>query len=117
MTFGEKLKELRIEKNWKQDTIANEIGTDNRAISLYENNKISPSIDTVVRIAQVFNISIDYLLIDDYPRRPLYLNDNSIVDKLQYLEALTRQEKEAVFLLIEGVAYKNKLKNVIGEVK
>jgi len=113
MTLGEKLKELRTEKNWKQDTIANDISTDKRTISLYENDKMSPSIEVIAKIAQVYNVSIDYLLINDYPKRPLYLKDNSIVDKLQYFESLTHQEKEAIFLMVEGLAFKNKIKNAI----
>lgn len=117
MTLGEKLKELRTEKNWKQDAIAIDIGTDKRTISLYENDKISPSIETISKIAQVYNISIDYLLINDYPRRPLYLKDNSIVEKLQYFESLTQQEKEAVFMIIEGLSFKNKIKTALDVVK
>ena len=117
MTLGEKLKDLRSEKNWKQDTIALDIGTDKRTISLYENDKISHSIDVIVKLAQAFNVSVDYLLINDYPKRPLYLKDNLIMDKLQYFEALTTQEKDAVFLLVEGLAYKNKIKNAIEVVK
>jgi len=63
MTLGEKLKELRTEKNWKQETIAKKIGADNRQISLYENDKIIPAIETIVKFAQEYNVSIDYLLI------------------------------------------------------
>lgn len=117
MTFGEKLKELRIEKNWKQETIAKEIGTDNRAISLYENNKISPSIETVIKIAQVFNVSIDYLLIEDYPRKPLYFKDNSIIDKLNIFDKLTDKERDSIFNILEGLAFKNKIQNALKEVK
>lgn len=117
MNFSQKIKELRIEKNWKQDTLAKEIGTDIRQISLYENGKTSPSIETIVKIAQTFNVSIDYLLIEEYPRRPLILKDNSVIEKIQNIELLTQEEKTSVFKIIDGLAYKNKLKNAIGEVK
>ncbi|OHD08962.1 MAG: hypothetical protein A2Z98_15760 [Spirochaetes bacterium GWB1_27_13] len=117
MTFAQKIKELRTEKNWKQETLAKEIGTDVRQVSLYENDKTSPSIETVVKIAQTFNVSIDYLLIEDYPRRPLILNDNSVIDKIQNIELLTQEEKDAIYRIIDGLAYKNKLKSVISEVQ
>ncbi len=113
MTFSQKLKELRTEKNWKQDTLAKEINIDLRQISLYENDKNLPSIETVIKIAQVFNISIDYLLIDDYPRRPLHYKDNATVEKFNYMEILTEREKNAVFVILEELAYKNKIKNAI----
>jgi transcriptional regulator with XRE-family HTH domain len=117
MTFGEKLKELRSEKNWKQETIAKEIGADNRQISLYENNKITPSIETIIKFAQAYNVSIDYLLIEDYPRRPLYFKDNSIIDKLQIMDMLTDKEKDSILNIMQGLAFKNKIQNALDVVK
>lgn len=113
MTLGEKLKELRLEKNWKQETVAKEVCADARQISLYENDKITPSNETIVKFAQVYNVSVDYLLIDNYPRRPLYLKDNSIIEKLQFIEQLTDKEKNSIFNIIEELAYKNKIKNAL----
>lgn len=116
MTFGEKIKSLRKEHNWKQEELAEKIGTDIRQISLYENGKTSPSIETVVKIARAFNISIDYLLIDEVTKKPLYLGDDALFDKLQKVDLLTKDEKEAIFKIIDGLTYKNKLKNVIAEI-
>ncbi len=117
MTFGEKLKELRTEKNWKQETLAKTIGADNRQISLYENDKITPAIETIIKFAQAYNVSIDYLLIENYPRRPLYFKDNSIIDKLQIIDVLTEKEKDSVFNIIEGLAFKNKIQSALNVVK
>lgn len=43
-----------------------------RCISRYESGRITPSADALVRLAQTFNISLDHLLIDGIPRRPLH---------------------------------------------
>jgi len=117
MTLGEKLKELRTEKNWKQETVAKEVCADARQISLYENDKITPSNETIIKFAQVYNVSIDYLLINDYPRRPLFLKDNSIIEKLQFVELLTEKEKDSIFNIIEGLAFKNKIQSALEVVK
>lgn len=117
MPFSQKIKELRTEKNWKQDALAKELGLDMRQISLYENNKNSPSIETVVKIAQVFNVSIDYLLIDDYPRSPLHFKDNAFTNKLNELEILQQDEKEALLKIMDSLIYKNKIQNALEVVK
>jgi len=115
MNFGEKIKLLRKENSWSQKELSKKINTDTRQISLYENNKVAPSADTIVRISKVFNVSIDYLLIDDIVRRPLNVKDESIFERIQMIELLTEEEKQSVYNIIDGLAAKNKLKNAVHE--
>ena len=117
MDFGSKIKELRKEKTWKQEELANRIGTDSRQISLYENNKCLPSIETVVKIAKAFETSIDYLLMDNISRKPLNITNNLLYENLEIFEQLTDEEKRAILKIAEGLASKNKLKNVLAEIK
>ena len=117
MNFGDKIKTLRKEKNWKQEELANEIGTDSRQVSLYENGKCLPSVETIVKIAQVFNVSIDFLLIDNSLRRPLILSNENIYESINKVDLLSLDEKESIFKIIDGLAYKNKLKKVLAEVE
>lgn len=117
MTLGQKIKELRAEKNWKQDNLAKELGVDVRQISLYENNRNAPYVETVIKIAQVFNVSIDYLLIDDYPRRPLYIKDSSFISRFTDLESLKKDEKDALLKIMDCLIYKNKIESALNTVK
>ena len=71
MHLGNKIKELRKDKNISQDELAEKINIDGRQISRYENDKMNPSIEVLIKIAEAFNISIDYLLFDDIPKKPL----------------------------------------------
>ena len=50
------------------------VGGDARQISRYENGRITPSLDALVRIAEVLDISLDYLVIENAPRRPLHVD-------------------------------------------
>jgi transcriptional regulator with XRE-family HTH domain len=116
MTFSEKIKTLRKEYNWKQEELAEKINTDARQVSLYENEKSSPSIETVIKIAKAFNVSIDYLLIEEANKRPLILNDEKTFENLKKVELLPDDEKAAIFKIIDGLVYKNKLKKAFNEV-
>lgn len=60
--FGEKVKELRRKKGWTQAQIANEIGVTKSVISFYENKDRSPSPEVLIKFAELFQVSTDYLL-------------------------------------------------------
>lgn len=60
--FGEKLKELRIQKNLSQKQLASILSVHKATISLYESNSRFPSIDILKATARYFHVSTDYLL-------------------------------------------------------
>lgn len=60
--FIKRLIELMEEKDMTQCELANLIGTTNVTISRYISGDRSPRIEIIVKIAEVFNVSIDYLL-------------------------------------------------------
>lgn len=57
-----RLKELRNEKNLTQASVANAIHTSQRNIGRWENNEVLPTADFIIRLAEFFNVSTDYLL-------------------------------------------------------
>lgn len=59
--FPEILKKLRISENLKQADIAKEIGMSVQSYSAYENNR-EPNYDLLVKLADRFGVSTDYLL-------------------------------------------------------
>jgi transcriptional regulator with XRE-family HTH domain len=60
--FGEKLKKLRTDKNMTQQELAKILKISSSTIGMYEQNRRSPDIETLKKIAQHFNVSVDYLL-------------------------------------------------------
>ena len=63
MTFGEKLQELRRRSGMSQDTLAEKLEVSRQAVSKWERDETMPETEKVVRIAQLFNVSTDYLLL------------------------------------------------------
>lgn len=60
--IGSQLRELRRNKKLTQAELASCLGVSNGAIGLWELNQREPDCDTLIRIAEFFNVSIDYLL-------------------------------------------------------
>lgn len=62
MTFGERLKELRMEKELTQIELGTKFNLGKTAISLYETNARFPDKDILEKMADFFKVSVDYLL-------------------------------------------------------
>jgi DNA-binding XRE family transcriptional regulator len=66
--FGHKLRHLREQAGWNQSELAHHLGLSQRSkgyISEIEAGKKMPPADKIVAIANVFNVTIDYLLRDE----------------------------------------------------
>ncbi len=63
-----RIKELRTAHGLTQVEFAKNLSVSKQAVSNWENNNIQPSIDMLVKIADFFGVSTDYLLgrSDDY---------------------------------------------------
>lgn len=61
-SFGERLRELRIEKNITQEELANYFGLHKTRISQYELNKRQADDEMKKKFAKYFNVSLDWLL-------------------------------------------------------
>lgn len=60
--FAERLKELRVEKNLSQRSLAKELKISQAAIARWEANLQIPNIDSAILIANYFSVTTDYLL-------------------------------------------------------
>lgn len=65
MTFGSRLKQLRLKKDWTQSQLGEKINVTKASISGYENDTRSPDKDTLVKLANLFGVSTDFLLGND----------------------------------------------------
>lgn len=70
MTFGEKLLELRQKAQMSQDALAEKLEVSRQAVSKWERDEAMPETDNVIRIAQIFGVSTDYLLLAQQPTQP-----------------------------------------------
>ena len=61
-TFGNRLSELRKQKNLKQKDVAGHFGMPVRTYQNYEGGQREPNFSTLVALADYFDVSLDYLL-------------------------------------------------------
>ncbi len=80
-----KLKELRKIYKYSQEDVANLIDSTNQTISNWENNKTEPCINDLKKLADVFHVSVDYL-IDHNPK------EKSVSEIKTKLKTLSKDE-------------------------
>ena len=60
--FGDKLRALRMEKKLTQNDLAARLGIVGTTVSSYEKSKQYPSVEVLIQLCQIFDVSADYLL-------------------------------------------------------
>lgn len=62
--LGKKIKELRTKSKFTQVELADRLGVTKSSIVSYENDSRQPSYEVLIKMARIFNVSIDSLLLD-----------------------------------------------------
>lgn len=65
MTFGEKLKTVRLSLNLSQSELAEKTGISERSLYTYEQTGIMPRTNNLRKLADSLNVSVSYLLDDE----------------------------------------------------
>lgn len=62
MNMGGKIRDLRKQKKLSQTELGKLVHVSQQTVTAWENNKAEPTSSAVVQLAEVFNVSTDYLL-------------------------------------------------------
>jgi len=62
MSFGKRLFEVRKKKKFSQEEVAKVLKTKGPVIGRYERDEMKPSIETAAKLAQILEVSLDYLV-------------------------------------------------------
>lgn len=62
--FGDKIREVRERKGLTLRAVAEQAGLSESLISQVERNRVSPAIDTLLKLADILDIDLDYLFRD-----------------------------------------------------
>lgn len=91
---GARLRTARLNKNIKQEEIADILNTTQGFISTMETGYKKPSLTTLIKLCRIYEVSFDYILLDNLPHLKQSLNPD-------FDEILSDcNEKERVFLLL-----------------
>ncbi len=97
------LKQIRKKRGELQIKVAMELGTTQETISSYETGRVFPSSDMLIKIAEYYNTSIDYLLgrtkydlpIDEIKPNTISEDDFLLLNKINALSTINKAKVES----------------------
>ena len=99
MTLGEKIYELRTQLNLSQGDLANELNVSRQSISKWENGNSTPDLEKIVKLAEIFNVSLDELIKNEEKEETIL----NTPEQNASIPTKTREKKIGKGLLIAGV--------------
>ena len=108
MSFGKKLRSLREEKRLSQVELSKKLNITNQALSQYELGKRIPDAEMIIRIADFFDVSVDYLLDRTNERitvdniKAILASDSAFARALDKLT--TRKELQELFKITKDLS-------------
>lgn len=103
----ENLKKLRNKKGVSQQRLADAIEVSQQSINKYENHKIEPDIQTLIKLADYFETSVDYLIghtdidhvMESVSRYDLNEDETSLISNYR---KLSKKQKKSIRLIMEN---------------
>jgi transcriptional regulator with XRE-family HTH domain len=114
MTLGERIKRLRQERGWSQTQLGQKLGVHQKQISGYEREVHVPSTEVLLRMARLFDVSLDYLAFDDRPdtKPGVQIADRDLLEKLEAIDRLSEHDKTTVKAVLDTFILKNRFQQL-----
>jgi transcriptional regulator with XRE-family HTH domain len=111
-SFGERLKQIRLQKGLSQSELAEAVGVHYSHIGKYERNQSRPYVETLTKLAEALSISADFLLegveedavVADF-------EDAELLKMFKEAEKLPAQKKEAMKTFLGAFLFQEKFRN------
>ncbi len=105
MIVGDKIKELRLERSWSQSELAAKSGINPKMISRYELGLAQPTLTGLMKLADVFDVSTDYLLFGKTRKKSI--GDRELFDLFKKVEIFGLENKKLAKGVIRCIIAKN----------
>lgn len=101
MDFGQRIKHLRENKNMTRDDLANKLNISYSTISKYETNVRFPDQEMLVKLADLFNVTTDYLLGRSNNPNPYIKTNSSPAYEINELSPESQEDLEDYIKLLK----------------
>jgi transcriptional regulator with XRE-family HTH domain len=110
--LGLRIKQLRKQHKWTQKELAVKIDVRFPQLNKYECGLHAPPVEKLVKIAEVFDTTVDFLLTGNRSeQRPLH--NLRLLERFRAMEDFNAEDQEAVIKLIDAMIVKNKVEGAI----
>lgn len=96
MTIGEKIQFYRKRSGLSQEELGNKLLISRQTVSLWEMDKTVPTVDNLIRLKEIFNVSVDELLNSEEIPQATSENNNDIPNESYKFEFTFKEAKQAI---------------------
>ncbi|SEC57054.1 DNA-binding transcriptional regulator, XRE-family HTH domain [Tenacibaculum sp. MAR_2009_124] len=107
MTLGYNITKLRKQLKLSQNELGKRAGTSGDIIGRYERDEVKPSIEVAAKIADVLDVSLDFLL-----GKVNVKVDNSILKRVIEVQQMDNKDKEHILYTLDALIKNVKLKSI-----
>ena len=104
---------LRRKKGWSQAELARRLHISPSTVGMYEQGRREPSIDVLISLSQVFEVTIDYLITGNHRFSQISIPEEKTLESLSVLKNLSREE--LIVLLVSQLMAQSKINTLYNE--
>lgn len=104
--FATRLRKTREARSLTQRQLAERIDIEPAQVTRYERGQFLPNAETLVAIARVLQVELDFLLLGESKGRDpdqLPITDVPLLERFRDMQKLPKRDRDAVILLIDSV--------------
>lgn len=99
--FGKRVRALRTARDWKQDELGKKLGTSGVVIGRYERGEMMPSIEVAQKMAQAFDVTVDFLVGEQ--EVPNLLSQSDMVERWATLDRLAPEDRDRILYVVDSL--------------
>ncbi len=116
MTLADRIKQLRQQRGWSQAQLAKKLNVHQKQISGYERGIHSPSIELLIRMAELFDVSLDYIALDNRQDKNIVpIADRELMQAVQLIDQLSAEDRATIKAVLNTFIVKNRFQRLASE--
>ncbi len=113
MTTGQRIRKLRLERDWTQEELGQKAGINFRNISRYESDRLRAGLKILKKLAGAFGISVDELAGNEEQGEPSHLfRDHELLRQVREIEKMDEEDRAAVKRILQAMIIKHQVQNL-----
>lgn len=110
LNIGQRITQLRKQQNLSQEELAKKANVSRTIVGNYERNANTPSIEVLIKLARIFNVSVDYIVGEG----EISSLNKELLKRIEDIQKLDEETKNHLFFLIDNVIQNYKTKKAFG---
>ena len=113
MDIHQRIKRLRQEKNWTQAELAQKLGIRQKQISAYECGTTKPSTEVLIKLAEAFDVSLDYLAFEVQGKNTkIQVKDRELLRSFEMIDSYSEEERKVAKEILDLVIMKHRFQKL-----